>query len=441
MATRRSGKGWNHVHRALVCAVVGASIALAGAAQAAAPPGVAYQGLGLDASGAPIQGEQAVLIRIYGDPISTAPADLVYQETHAAVPFVDGVFSVVIGAGTAPVGTFGSQTFDTADLWLELGIAGETLAPRVKLQSVPYALQCANAESIDGASVGSLVSGVTAGTGLTGGGTGGDIELSVDSTRVQRRVSAACPAGSSIRQVNEDGSVVCQAGASGDITGVSPGSGLAGGGVSGDVSLGIATGGVTGAMIATATVTGANIANDTITALDIAAGAVGSAEIAALSVTGGDVAQQTLTSLNVADNSLADVDMVDEPGVEFASGGQFERVGTTPEVVRSVVLDAPTDGFAIVTATGNFYIQNTTTIGGGECGITTGTTIEASHRVGADGGHVVEDVELPFAATRVYVVSAGSTTFNLVCAESAGSGSSVDIADSSLAALFVPTRY
>jgi hypothetical protein len=441
MASTHSGADRTFVHRALLCAVAGAAIALAGAAQAAPPAGVTYQGLGLDASGVPIQGEQSVLIRIYTDPISTAPADLVYQETHPAVAFVDGVFSVVIGSGTAPIGAFGPETFDTADLWLETGVAGEILSPRVKLQSVPYALQCANADSIGGANVDSFVSGVTAGVGLAGGGTGGNIELSVDSTQIQRRIAAACPAGSSIRQVSEDGSVVCETGASGDITGVSPGSGLTGGGASGNVSLGIAAGGVTGAMIATATVTGANIANDTITALDIATGAVGSAEIAALSVTGGDVAQQTLTSLNIADDSLADVDMVDEPGVEFASGGQLERVGTTPEVVRSMVLDAPTDGFVIVTATGTFYSQNTTTLGSGECGITTGTTIESTHRVGGDGGDIVEDIEIPFAATRVYVVAAGNTTFNLVCAESAGSGSTIDIADSSLTALFVPTRY
>ena len=50
---------------------------------------------------------------------------------------------------------------------------------------------------------------VTSGTGLTGGGTSGDVTLNADAGYLQRRVTGACAVGSSITGVNPDGTVSC----------------------------------------------------------------------------------------------------------------------------------------------------------------------------------------------------------------------------------------
>jgi hypothetical protein len=80
-----------------------ALLALAGSAPAAPPPApseMPYQGVLLDAAGAPRTGSVDLTIRIFDAPTA---GTLVYEQTFAAVPLSKGVFSVKLGpTGAAP---------------------------------------------------------------------------------------------------------------------------------------------------------------------------------------------------------------------------------------------------------------------------------------------------------------------------------------------------
>jgi hypothetical protein len=153
-----------------------AVVLLAGLAYAG-PGTITYQGYVLQPSGSPVgDGTYRMRFRLF----DTSTATLVrWEETEPAVAVYSGLFSVTLGDGGTPFGTlFGASSI----LWLEVAIdldknglgASDVYSPRQRLAGAAWAM---DADTVDGKHAADLgdITGVTAGTGLSGGGTAGEI--------------------------------------------------------------------------------------------------------------------------------------------------------------------------------------------------------------------------------------------------------------------------
>jgi len=94
-------------------------------------------------------------------------------------------------------------------------VAALTVAGRVKSDGLCLGTDCRSAWP----SGDSGITGVTAGVGLIGGGTTGNVSLGVDFGVAQRRITGSCGSGFAVRAVDEQGFVECAAVVNAGVTG------------------------------------------------------------------------------------------------------------------------------------------------------------------------------------------------------------------------------
>jgi hypothetical protein len=125
-------------------------------------------------------------------------------------------------------------------------------------------------------------------------------------------------------------------------------------------------------------------------------------------------------------------------GADFASGEQTLNLAAADSVARSITISAPAAGRVIVNASGYFNLNDGAGIDTGRCSITTGLTVDFSHLIIVRERAGDSMTFVPFGATRGFNVSAGNTTFRLVCDEFSGT---VVVSDTSLTGTWVPRSY
>lgn len=109
-------------------------------AQASPPDLINYQGRLVEPNGDPVNGTVSVVVRIF---TQVTGGTEIWEQDVGDVDVVGGLYSLQFGdAGLL-------DAFTNAETWIELTVNSETLDPRYRLSSVPYALQASVAAQLE----------------------------------------------------------------------------------------------------------------------------------------------------------------------------------------------------------------------------------------------------------------------------------------------------
>ena len=126
------------------------ALALSTSALAAdVPLELTHQGRMLDSTGVTLEGLHDVTVTLYD---ASAGGTVVFEETFPGMLFTEGVYGLTLGGDSS--NPLSVETFDASGIWVGIAVDGGTeLAPRPKLNAVPYAVRAATATSVSGGAV------------------------------------------------------------------------------------------------------------------------------------------------------------------------------------------------------------------------------------------------------------------------------------------------
>jgi hypothetical protein len=115
-------------------------------ALAQVPQDTAFTGRLVNASGVPLAGPVNLELRVFDAELAGTQ---LYSEQHLGVALdAQGGFSVQLGLGTSPTGSYGAALFSGFDRWLEVVVGAEVLTPRQVIGSVPWAFVAKQANKL-----------------------------------------------------------------------------------------------------------------------------------------------------------------------------------------------------------------------------------------------------------------------------------------------------
>jgi len=115
----------------------------AGFCAAAEPPErVNFQGVLRDNTGAPVTASETMSFLLYDTNACPGGGTLLLTDDQGSVTITGGLFNVALGGGALTPGTatgIGEAFQNNAEVWVEIEVAGETLCPRIRVESAAYA--------------------------------------------------------------------------------------------------------------------------------------------------------------------------------------------------------------------------------------------------------------------------------------------------------------
>ncbi len=241
---------------------------------------ITYQGRLTDGSGLPVpDAPHPIEFRLYNMETGGLP---LWENASVTVSTIGGLFSYELGSST-PIP---ESLFIDTSIWLGITIpTNSEMVPRIRLSPVPYSHHSSFADS----------AGITI---LPPGSIGAS---AVDPNQIQLRVTGSSPPGAAITSINSDGTVGTSA--FGSITGVTAGTALTGGGTTGNVTLGVAPNSIGSVEVGDNSLGAIDLATNSVGADEIAQGAVGASEVADNSIGSADITNNSILDADISSSA------------------------------------------------------------------------------------------------------------------------------------------